>query len=69
MYSALSTIAIILFGIKFWWLYLLLLPLGWARVYRRRHTLWQVVAGALLAFFLSIIIFWFFGYQSWLHKF
>jgi hypothetical protein len=34
-----------------------LLPLqGWARVYRRRHTLGQVVAGALLAPMLTILM-------------
>lgn len=62
LFSAISTISIILFGTKFWWLYLLLIPLAWSRIHRKRHTIWQVIAGSLIAFVLTAATFWFFGY-------
>ena len=62
LFSSVCTVAIIIFGWHFAWLYLLLLPLAWSRVHRHRHTLLQVVAGALLAFVLTIATFWAFGY-------
>ena len=62
LFSALATISVILFGIHLWWLYLVLIPLSWARIHRRRHTIWQAVAGSLIAFVLTAATFWFFGY-------
>lgn len=62
LFSALATVAIILFGTQFWWLYLFLIPLVWSRIHRQRHTIWQAVAGALIAFVLTSATFWFFGY-------
>jgi len=62
LFSALATISVILFGIHLWWLYLALIPLAWSRIHRRRHTIWQVVAGSLIAFVLTAATFWFFGY-------
>lgn len=62
LFSAIATISVILFGIHFWWLYLILIPLAWSRIQRKRHTVWQVVAGSLLAFVLTSAVFWFFGY-------
>jgi membrane-associated phospholipid phosphatase len=62
LFSAVSTIALILFGLKFWWLYLLLIPLAWSRIHRKRHSILQVVGGTLLAFVLTCAVFWGFGY-------
>ena len=62
LFSSVCTVAIILFGWQFAWLYLLLVPLAWSRVHRHRHTLLQVVAGAVLAFVLTTATFWGFGY-------
>lgn len=62
LFSAVATIAVIVFGSAFWWLYLILLPLGWSRIHRHRHTILQAVAGALLAFVLTAAVFWLFGY-------
>lgn len=62
LFSAVITVVTILFGIQYGWFYLLLVPLCWSRVYRHRHTLNQVVGGALIAFVLTALVFWFFGY-------
>jgi hypothetical protein len=62
LFSALATIAVVVFGSTFWWLYLILLPLGWSRIHRHRHTVLQATAGALLAFVLTAAVFWLFGY-------
>jgi len=63
MFSSIATICIVLFGIDFAWLYLILIPLTWSRIYRRRHTIWQTCAGAFLTFILTLVIFWVFGYS------
>ena len=62
LFSAVITVVTILFGIQYGWFYLLLVPLCWSRIYRHRHTLNQVVGGALIAFVLTALVFWFFGY-------
>ncbi|OGD57171.1 hypothetical protein A2V71_01985 [Candidatus Berkelbacteria bacterium RBG_13_40_8] len=62
LFSAISTIAVIIFGPFYWWLYLILIPLSWSRIHRHRHTIAQVVAGALLAFVLTTATFFVFGY-------
>lgn len=62
LFSAVATIAVILFGSHLWWLYLILIPLAWARIHRHRHTIWQAVAGSLIAFVLTTAVFWVFGY-------
>lgn len=53
MAAALATgILITRFGIA-WWPVLLIVPLvSWARVVRRDHTIWQVIAGALYSWVL-----------------
>lgn len=61
-FASIATISVILFGTQFWWLYLLLVPLAWARIFRRRHTIWQTVMGAALMSLLTLATFWFFGY-------
>ena len=62
LYSAIATTAVILFGTQLWWLYLILIPLAWSRIHRHRHTIWQAVAGSLIAFVLTAAVFWIFGY-------
>lgn len=62
LFSAVSTIIVILFGTQFWWLYLFLVPLAWSRIHRQRHTIWQAVIGSLIAFILTAATFWLFGY-------
>ena len=60
--SSAVTVIVILFGVQFAWLYLLLIPLAWSRIYRHRHTLTQVVGGSLIAFVITSLVFWVFGY-------
>jgi len=60
--ASVVTVIVILFGVQFAWLYLLLVPLAWSRIYRRRHTLTQVVGGSLIAFVVTSMVFWLFGY-------
>ncbi len=62
LFSSVATIAVILFITKFWWLYLILIPLSWSRIHRRRHTIWQAVLGSVIAFVLTAATFWLFGY-------
>lgn len=62
MFASIATITLVIFGTQFWWLYLFLIPLSWARVFRRRHTIWQTVLGAVLVSLLTLSTFWFFGY-------
>ena len=62
LFSAIVTVAIILFGPVWGWCYLILIPLSWSRIHRKRHTILQAVAGAMLAFILTTVVFWLFGY-------
>ena len=62
LFSSVMTVVVILFGIHFTWIYLLLVPLAWARIYRHRHSLNQVIGGALITFVLTSLVFWLFGY-------
>lgn len=62
MFSSICTMTLIIFGPQFWWMYLGLVPLSWARVYRRRHTIWQAITGAMVAFIFTAATFWAFGY-------
>lgn len=62
MFASIATIAVVIFGTQFWWLYLILLPLAWSRIFRKRHTIWQTIMGAASTSVLTLIIFWIFGY-------
>ena len=62
LYSSIVTVLVILLGAPYAWLYLVLIPLGWSRIYRNRHTFEQVIGGSLLAFVLTSLVFWVFGY-------
>ncbi len=44
-------------------LYLVLLPVGWSRIYRQRHTLAQVIVGAIVGIIITLAIFWSFNYR------
>lgn len=62
LYSSIITVLVILYGAKFAWLYLFLIPLAWSRIYRHRHTPEQAIGGALIAFVSTALVFWIFGY-------
>lgn len=62
LFSSVVTVAVILFGAPYAWFYLILIPLAWSRIHRKRHTLLQAVAGAMMAFVLTTGVFWLFGY-------
>jgi membrane-associated phospholipid phosphatase len=62
LYSSVVTVIVIIFGVKFSLLYLILIPLSWSRVYRQRHSLNQVVGGAMMAFVITCLVFWLFHY-------
>ncbi len=62
LFSSVVTVIVILYGPQYAWAFLLLIPLAWSRVYRQRHRLDQVIGGALIAFVLTSLVFWLFGY-------
>lgn len=62
LYSSVITVLVILLGAWYGWLYLLLIPLAWSRIYRHRHSVAQVVGGAIIAFVSTSLVFWIFGY-------
>lgn len=62
LFSSIATVILILYGVSFWWLYLILFPLAWSRIHRKRHTLLQATAGMLVGFVLTSAVFWAFGY-------
>ncbi len=45
------------FGWQYWWLFFLLLPVGWSRWYLHKHDLWQLLAGALLGLSIPTAVF------------
>lgn len=63
--SSVVTAINILGGPQFWPLFLLLIPIGVARVVLKRHTIWQVIGGAIIAFLATWIVFNCFGYPFW----
>jgi len=65
MTASVITAINILGGVHFWPLFLLLIPIGIARVILRRHTIWQVTGGAVVAFLVTCIVFNLFGYPFW----
>lgn len=60
--SVVSAIAII-GGLRFAWLFLLIIPVAWARVTLKKHTLLQVIFGAVVAFLITYAVFHLFGYR------
>ncbi len=61
--TSVVTAIVILGGLKFAWLFLLIIPVAWSRVALKKHTFWQVVFGALVSFLITYIIFYLFGYR------
>jgi len=62
MLTSIITVAVIIFGFSCVWFYFLLVPLAWSRVHRKKHTILQVTLGAVLAFILTGLVFWGYGY-------
>jgi len=51
-----STLVIFFLGKSFIWLYILLLPLGWARIYREKHTRLEVATGIMISLFVTLSV-------------
>lgn len=62
-FSASLSVLIILFNLKFAYLFFLWPFLAWARLHRKRHNFLQVLFGAFLGIFISFLIFYLFGYR------
>jgi len=60
--TSVVTALAILGGLHFAWLFLFIIPVGWSRVALKKHTPWQVVGGAVVAFLLTYMVFSLFGY-------
>jgi len=56
-FASIATVTVIIFGWSFWWLYLFLIPLAWSRIHRKRHTIWQTLAGAAVTSILTLVTF------------
>lgn len=48
-------VLVLLIDVKLLWLFLVIPPITWARVYRKRHTFLQTVAGVVLAIINTIL--------------
>lgn len=48
-------VLVLLIDVKLLWLFLVIPPITWARVYRKRHTLLQTVAGTVLAIINTVL--------------
>jgi membrane-associated phospholipid phosphatase len=55
--SAITTLLVLIFNGWLAMLYLLIFPVAWARIYRKRHTLAQVSAGALVGAATALLVF------------
>lgn len=45
-------------------LYIFLIPIGWSRTYRKRHSLLQVIAGSLVGIITALAVFMLFHYPA-----
>jgi membrane-associated phospholipid phosphatase len=61
--TSVITAVVVLGGGRFLPFYILVPFIGWARVVLKKHTVYQVIGGALLAFATTIIVFYSFGYN------
>ncbi len=61
--TSVVTAITILGGLRFAPLFLLIPIIGWARVTLKKHTLWQVVGGFLVAFAVTEAVFYLFGFE------
>ncbi len=55
--SAFAMAIIMVFGVKFIWVYFLILPVLWARFYLKKHTISQLVAGTFVAGIITFFTF------------
>lgn len=53
----------ILGGLTFWPFFLLIPLVCWARVTIKKHTLWQVIGGALISIAVTTMIYYLFGFE------
>ena len=53
--AVLFTTINVFYGWRYVWLYVVLFLVMWARVYQKRHSVAQVVAGALIGFFVVVL--------------
>lgn len=51
-----ATLVVFFLGNSYLWLYLLILPLGWSRYYREKHSFPEIFAGTFLSFFVTLVI-------------
>lgn len=68
-HSSLNTLSAVIIisvlGIKNWWLVLLIIPVvSWARIIKKDHTVAQVIAGIIYAFFVTLFFSFFYYYLS-----
>lgn len=55
--SAFAMAIIMVFGVRFLWVYVLVLPVLWARYYLRKHTISQLIAGTFVAGIITYFTF------------
>lgn len=61
--SSIFMAIVVLGGVKFLPFFLTLIPVGWARVILKKHSLNQVIAGVLVSSLCTLAVFQIFGYQ------
>lgn len=63
-YSSAVTLLAYLFNPLAVVLYIFLVPIGWARIYRKRHSLLQVIVGSIVGLIIVLAIFMLFDYPA-----
>lgn len=56
-----SAMFIFIYGWQFWYIFLMLILVIWSRLYLKRHTPWQLLAGVMIAFLVIFGTFAFYG--------
>jgi membrane-associated phospholipid phosphatase len=51
-----ATLLVYVFGANFWWFYLALPLVAWARTYRKKHTPAQLIAGAVAGILITGLV-------------
>lgn len=59
--STMATVILWLGGAKYWWVFLIVPVVGWARITAKKHDLWQVIIGSLVPPVLLSLLFWILG--------
>lgn len=54
----------LLFGARWWWLFMIVALVAWARVVMKKHSFWQAATGACLAAGILLLGFKLFGINS-----